>query len=305
MIRCCALRDYSRRPFLARVGGFLRVATLAVIGLAIVLLIALRSARATAAEALLGFGSELMRWPQMHAHSGLRTLSVNGIEFHLVTVSTPLSVKDATEHFHAFCKEHGGVQVPTKLEGAARMAKPFLPSSVDGTFSRVGEHEGVLACLDTGGPLDVSALGERLGRFADTGDLSHLGQLRYVLSRRDGDTTTALVLWTEGAVPILAAFPTSGDTPGVDPEAFPRRAGSRRLLSAREHGEPYSATVYVVEGDSAELEHWYETVLAQSSWHVRRVKSTIIVAERGKRRIMVHVSGPQRGQVTATVLELS
>src|SRR5205814_7720020 len=95
------LRKCSPRLFLALAGRFLRAATVVLIGVAVVLLIALRSAKATAAETLLGFGNELMRWPQMHPHSGPRTLSVNGIEFHLVTISTPLSVNGATEQFHA------------------------------------------------------------------------------------------------------------------------------------------------------------------------------------------------------------
>src|SRR5262249_52756347 len=157
--------------------------------------VALRSANAVTAEALFGFGNELMQWTKVHAYGGPRTLSVNGIQLHLLTISTPLSVSDTVEHLRDVCKQRGGIRVPEKLVRSKHANGIPIPPLVDGTFRRVGEHEGVLTCLDTGGPVDVETLAQRLGRVADTGDLSQLGELRYLLARREGDTTTALILW--------------------------------------------------------------------------------------------------------------
>lgn len=296
------LRDRSKHPTFARAAGVARAALVVLFLAALVLFGALRSAKAAASEALLGFGDELLHWTNMHAHSGQRTLSVNGVELHLLTMSTPASVSDTIERLRGVCRQRGGVRVPEKLVPSKRAVPPL----VDGTFVRVSEHEGVLACLDTGGPLDVQALTQRLRRVVDTGDLSQLGELRYMLARREGDTTTALVLWTEGPARLFGASPPSDDAPGVDPENCPRRKGSRRLLSAREHGEPYSTTVYATEAaDPAEVERWYETALTGKGWRVRRVKGAVLLGEQGSRRLMVHVNRAKGGHVTATVFELS
>ena len=291
--------DTAARRMLARTGSFVRALAAIAFVAVLALLLAFRSAKAAAAEGLLGFGGELMQWTQVHPHSGPRTLSVNGIQVHLMTISTPLSVSDTLEHLHALCRQRGGIQVPPEL---ARATHPVI----EGTVSRVFSREGVLACLDTGGPLDIEALTQRLGRVVETGDLSRLGDLCYVLARRDGDATSALILWTEGSTPLRAAFPASGDAPGVDPEGCPRRTGSRRLLSAREHGEPYSTTIYAMDsGDSGEVERWYETALAGGGWHVRHVNGAALLAERGRQRLLVRTQRAKSGHVTATVLELS
>jgi hypothetical protein len=127
-----------------------------------------------------------------------------------------------------------------------------------------------------------------------------------MLARREGDTTNALVMWTEGTAALLRAFPESGDVPGVDPEGFPRHAGSRRLLTAREHGQPYSTTVYATDAaDPAEIERWYEAALTGNGWQVRHVKGAVLMAQRGSRRLMLHVHRATSGHVTATVFELS
>jgi hypothetical protein len=287
---------------LARGASLARAVVVVVFVAAVVLFAALRSANAAAAEALLGFGNELLQWTGVHAHSGPRTLSVNGIELHLLTISTPLSVSDTIEHLRGVCKQRGGIQVPEKLVRSKRSVSPFA----DGTFSRVSEHEGVLACLDTGGPLDVETLTQRLGHAARTGDLSQLGELRYMLARREGEKTTALLLWTVGPAQLFSAFPPSGDAPGVDPENCPRQTGSRRLLSAREHGEPYSTTVYTTEAaDPAAVERWYQTALTGKGWRVRQVKGAVLLAEQDSRRLMVQVNRAKSGHVTATVFELS
>src|SRR5215471_18753331 len=118
---------------------FARAVVGATLAVALALFVALRSANAVAAEALLGFGNELMQWTKVHAHSGPRTLSVNGIELHLLTISTALSVRETVDHLREVCRQRGGIQVPEKLVRSKHSGGTSVPPLVDGTFARVGE----------------------------------------------------------------------------------------------------------------------------------------------------------------------
>ncbi|HVW25518.1 MAG TPA: hypothetical protein VHC69_09115 [Polyangiaceae bacterium] len=297
----------SRHPFTFRVIlGCLRALLVFGLALGVALALVVRDVKAEAETALLGFGEELMHWANTSTHGKPRRLTLNGLDFKLVTLSTSLPVKDVVERLHMLCRERGGVLPPEEALRMPARDKGSLPRLVDGTITTVTEHEGFIACLDTTRPLDVTELARRLERVVEKGELSELGELRYMLARREGNTTTALVLWTEGSFPLLRAFPAKDDAPGVDPRNCPRPAGSRRLLSALEHGAPYSVTIYSVP-DSApsRLDAWYGDALAGAGWRVRRGAGETFLAEQGERRLMIHVDRSAAGEITATVLELS
>jgi hypothetical protein len=263
----------------------------------------LHAARAQVGEQLSRFGSELMAWREARANGAPRRLFVNGLEIRLTTLSTPLPVHEALGRFHRVCEERGGIERSTWLDGRPALASA-LPA-LDGVFSWESDVEGVTACLDTGRPLAIDELLGRTPRFAKTGDLSALGELRYVVARRSGRTTTLLVIWTEGTVPLLRAFPPQGDAPGKDPENVPRPGAGRRVLSAAELGEPYSLTSYVVVGATPEgLSQWYERELTRAGWVVTRGPGALI-ARQGDRVLTVHCAARSGTGAVATVVALS
>ncbi len=273
---------------------------IAVLGIASTLLF-LRAARAQISESLSGFGAELMTWQSVRTHTAPRTLSLNGLELGLVSASTDESVRQALDRFHALCRKRGGLSVPGAL-------RDRFPAGLDGALREETASEGFLACLDTGGPLALDELGERLGEFARSGDLKALGELRYVFARRRGEKTSLLVLWTEGSASLLHMFPEQGDAPGRDPNDVPRPAKTKRLLSAAEHGAPYSLSLYDAPGRSTdELGRWYRTALEAKGWAVSPGGSPgTLVARRASRTLIVRVATARRsGQVVASVLELS
>lgn len=249
------------------------------------------SAEARVGETLLGFGHELSGWADAHPQSTPRALSLNGLELELMTVTTHLDVKHALDHFHESCRRQGGIR-----EASA---------GVDGALRTEGPHEGVLACIDTGGPLGVSELAERLERFSESGNLAELGKLRYVLARRSGDTTTLLVLWTEHDARFFDAFPKSGDAPGQDPKEFPRAERMERLLSAAELGAPYGLTVYDAGQQEPEaLLAWYEAELGRRGWSVSRAGERL-TAQRGSRSVVLAIRGQKPGKTAVSIAELS
>ncbi len=260
----------------------------------------LGSAKAQVGESLRGFGAELLSWQSARLHSAPRRLRLNGLELNLVTLSRPGDVKSTLDHFHESCRKHGGLVL-----GPAEQAK--LGISSDGTFRQESEDEGVLACLDTGRPLAVGELLERLQRFTETGDLASVGELRYVMARRDGKRTTALALWTDGSAPLVASFPKTGDAPGIDPVGVPRMHGTRRLLSAAEEPLPYSMNIYAVDGQAASgVLAWYKSALVAEGWTVEEARQGALTARRGDRSLLLRATTASNGRgTTVSLAELS
>jgi hypothetical protein len=258
----------------------------------------LRVARAEVGERLLGFGAELASLPSMRAHGPPRRLSVNGLEFGLLTLSTTEPVRETLDRFHERCRARGGFSLPEALSGKL--------GSLDGTLRLESEQEGVIACIDTDRPLAFEELSRRLTAFGKSGDLKDIGELRYAFVRREGARTTVVSLWTEGSAPLFGAFPEKGDAPGFDPRDVPRPPSSRRLLSGKEHGMPYSLTLYRVEQAPESLRAWYERAFAAGGWEVvAKEAHGPVLLRKGERTLSLQVSLAREGQSVAAIAELS
>lgn len=260
----------------------------------------LRSAHARLGETLLDFGDELVKWQDFKAQSAPRRLNVNGLELGLLTQSTDLDVASALDRFQDFCRRRGGLAVPEAL----RRRLGARANAFDGVFRQESADKGVLACLDSGHPLTLSELEERLTRVNETGDIAALGELRYVLAKRSGARTTLLVFWADGAAPILQMFPKAGDAPGRDPRDVPRAPGGQRILFATEQGAPYTVASYRISSQGADqLRRWYRDVLTAGDWQVTSAQHGLL-ARRNGRSILVVVSTAASGGATATLAEL-
>lgn len=265
----------------------------------------LRSAEAHIGEALHGFGAVLLDWHDTTLDSAPRQLSLNGLSFRLLTASTPLSVGETLERIRASCQHSS--ERPSPEELLLRRTATTEPGPLDGTYLDASDSEGVVACVDTGHRLGVPELIDRLTALSSTGDLASLGELRYAVARRSGDTTTVLILWTEGAFPLLHAFPKKGDVPGMDPEGIPRPVSSRRVLSAAEQGAPYKVTAYAVGSMAPDaLREWYERSLKERGFATTRSRDhATLVARQGDRTVVVRTRGASQGEAVVTIVELS
>lgn len=282
--------------------AFARASSCLLVILMVLLAGCLRSAHARLGEALLGFGDQLAKLQDLRANSAPRQLNINGLSLGVLTLSTDLAVPAALDRFQSLCRQRGGLQVPPALANRLGPAR----SAFDATFRQEGQGEGVLACIDSGHPMSLEQLTERLAAMQNTGDLAALGELRYVFARRSGATTTLLVFWTDSSAPLLELFPPSGDAPGRDPENVPRPEASRRILSATEHGAPYHLTLYKAGDQSPQaLAGWYRAALEAGGWHVAPGGAPASLrAQRLGRNIIVACSPAKDGAAIATVAEL-
>ena len=103
---------------------------------------------------------------------------------------------------------------------------------------RVGQG----ACFRYSGARSVPG---RLWDFVRDGDLSSLGQARYVLARRaPGDAGThVLELWAPGALSLRALL-DGPDATSREAEPVPPPPGAEPLLEARVEGEPQAVRLY-------------------------------------------------------------
>lgn len=290
----------SNSKWAPRLWGFARASLVVALLACAALGLGLRNARADFGERLLGFGAELPRWDGFRFDSTPRRVSLNGVELELVAANTALSVGEALDRLEGVCAARAGI------DGADQVSRLLLePAARPGGWlepriRRESDSEGVIACLDTGGPVSVRDLTARLQAFARTGDLNAVGALRYALAQRHGNRTSVLFIWTEGAVPLLQMFPKVGDAPGIDPKAVPRPDGAGRLLSGAEHGAPYSFTVYRTRAASAdELLAWYRQSLSTSGFVVSDAPSGALWARQGDRTLLVRAARGRVGVVSA------
>jgi len=249
-----------------------RVAALALVLAVVSLLVSARSAAARMGDVLRTFAEKTMLdVPGARYASGPRVLSINGVRVHVVTASVDADVGVALDHFESMCAARGGVEGADRILANAAVRTAVLrrrKSILDGVFRSETAGGGTVACLDTGGALAASDLARRLERFAKTGDLAAIGELRYALARRTARGASLLLLWTEGPAPLVSMFPPAGDAPGADPPGLPRPPETRRLLSASELGMPYGTFLYASRVPVAKLEAFYATELPKLGFRV-------------------------------------
>jgi hypothetical protein len=229
----------------------------------------------------------------------------------LRTLTTDQSVGSVLEKFHAVCRTRAGIQAPDAVlkSGVGTTTREWVPG--DGVLRVEAEGEGALACIDTGGPLPLASLLQRLEQFAKDGDLSHVGELRYVLARKRGGKSAVFLAWTEGSVPLFAMFPKSGDAPGRDTPEVPRAPGLRRLLSSWEEGQPYSVGLYAsASSDVRATASFYRTELARLGWNLDQrpgsepANRVTVVARKQGRVLLVRVARASAGGLTVSIAEL-
>jgi hypothetical protein len=277
---------------------------------------AYHGARAQMSESFFGVGEQMMQYTDARRQDAPRDLVLNGqtIRFSSGTASQdPEVVLDA---FEARCASVDG-QFLQQLEAIAA-DHPDAPRQAPTSNPTVREwngRTGYIACLDMGAQsVPVTELAQRIGRFGATGDVSEIGDMRYVFIERGGsedETRTHFVaMWTQGTFDVDAMFPERGDAPGRDVPDVSRPPESRRTLSGYERGQPYGLTVYASRDGAAILESHFRHTLRVHGWQVvegREGRASddpiVIVAEKGRRTVTVVVEPDLRnGGATAAVL---
>lgn len=288
-----------------RLFGMFRVLGLAALMLGAVTALTLHRAQAQLKESLSGLGQQIIQLDGFLPHSAPRKLFVNGLEFNVETVGTPLGVTDALNRFQGLCHSVGQVDLPVAVRQKLESGSTDSPLAGAGVIRQDADNEGYVGCLDVGAHLNGEGLLAHLVEFGKTQNLRSIGQLRYAMARRHEGTTTLVVLWTEGDTKLSEMFPKNADVPGRDLDGIPRPTEGRRLLSAFEHAMPYGIAAYRIEGLSkVTVLANYKAQLRQLGWKLHDVGSRLTQAEKDGRRVLLRVTEKRLGAVILTVSDL-
>jgi hypothetical protein len=254
--------------------GILR-GTLRVLGLLTVIagissVFAVRHALASAEGEAQKVGQRLLRHLGPLVLGEATSVQVNGSQLFVSATATELEPDVVIDRFGAFCREHSGLHPTAALELAKLAGGRPLPQALrdpsEWTQFRTepGDAEvAQMACFvrrDSGSLLDWFG---RVGAFAGDGDLSHFGDMHYVVARRLGPgRTQVLATWSEGKISLRGMFPADGDAPGGDLDGIARPPDSQRVLSARLEGRPYSVHMYETRRRPEDALRFYDATFA-------------------------------------------
>ncbi|HEY2733901.1 MAG TPA: hypothetical protein VGI70_07950 [Polyangiales bacterium] len=263
-------------------------------------------AHAYGEQALSRFGQHMLRYAGARHQTDPEEIDLNGAEFHLSTGTTDASVDALLDEFQRKCtQKNGRLAEQWATLGEKHHEKPSAHSPLwDGVFRGGGHDSGVIACAETGDTtLAPATVIERVRAVLATGELSKLGELRYVYAARDGFRTMFVAVWSEGPLNYRAMFPRQGDAPGHDPIGVPRPDGVRRVLSSTpNHRARATLNVYEASDKPAkQLIEFYAEQLPAGGFQLLTTPRHFIAARDGSRLLTISIQDDRHGRGIATI----
>jgi hypothetical protein len=232
--------------------------------------LAARALRAEVGEASQALGRQLIDLPDVRGVA--EVIRLNGARMQHARVSTTASIATVLDRFEAHCNSSPGPLAEVLDDIAANHPALIEEKGPKGSMRRAvvrheTESDGVLMCFVDDRASGLAGMDDILQALAETGDLSVLGQFRYVFAERRKDGRTKVVsLRNEGPLNVSRMFPATGDADGSDSRVLPRPPDSRRTLSASAEGMPYALRTYDSGKSRAELQAFYGAWMKASGW---------------------------------------
>jgi hypothetical protein len=276
-------------------------------------------ARAQVGESLMGLGAQMMAYADARSQDAPRDLVLNGEVIRFSSGTADRTADQVLDFFEARCaSSDGGLYEQVR---AVHEAQPDVVSAPPERGMALREDDGArgyVACIDFGSSIGFGELTARIDRYGESGDVSDIGEMRYVFVEQyeqDGAARTHFVtMWTTGSFNIGRMFPEEGDAPGRDIEGVGRPPGARRVLTGFERGVPYSMSVYQSREDEADLERFYRRALEREGFSFLEGQGhgaagasdapRTVVAEQGERMVtIVFTTDVETGGSSAAVIE--
>lgn len=208
-----------------------------------------------------------------------QAMSINGQRMFLASRVTTLPLDEVLELFEQDCRANSGGlaealgKLPAQLHGADIPEQLRDPSRWLTLRQQDGPAGQVTCFVRSDSPGKMKGFLARLAAFAKSGDLSELGDARYVVAERDeaAKLTHVLATWTQGQFNPLQMFPPSGDAPGADSSVVPRPENSVRVLSAETPDRPYALRIYDSPRPPAEILSYYTREMRVRGWSLLEV----------------------------------
>jgi hypothetical protein len=289
--------------------GALRVSLLALPLMAAAMLFLQHRAHAYGEAVLERFGQHMLRYADANHQYEPSELRLNGAKFFISTGNIRnKTVKNVMDHFHVKCQGRNG-RFQERWSELAEQRDVRLPrfgmGLLDGVFREGNDEAGIIACIETGQErLAPEQMMSRVKEAIHTGDMSRVGDMRYVYIRKDVRRTAFVAMWSEGPLNLKQMFPKQGDVPGNDPPGLPRPPGTRRVLSGYPLSVEASLNMYNSSSQNAtQLLEFYHRELPRAGFVVdTKPHERFLAAHDRKRSITISLSDDARtGHSVASV----
>ena len=305
-----------------------RLGQLALVGVFALLLIggwSYHRAEAQMDNGLMDLGARMMRYDDARRQDAPRELVLNGQMVRFSSGTAPRTATQVLDHFEQRCAQvDGGLgsYMADLQHDHPEMGATGEPPTAVPTMREEQDGRGYVTCMDMGEePVGIGELVERLGRYGESGDVSAIGEVRFVFAEQMGEGESAsthfVAMWTVGEFNVRSMFPDTGDAPGRDVPGVRRPPNTRRIVSSFERGQPQSMTVYEGGRSESDLESFYRDSLVDDGWALIEHPDApgdpalhtgdmprIVVAERGPRMVtVVFATRPTDGMASAAVFD--
>jgi hypothetical protein len=301
------------KPGPRRAAGVARVVVYVLTVGAALGVVSLRSAMANVGEASEALGSELV--PLADVLGERSHIVLNGQSVYVGNALTDSPVGDVLDRFQQSCHEHRAAssevwskvaqmrETFAKATPAELAASPHgseiasalgriaaMPIDKFGTIRTGGGDSGVVICFtqSESGPVDGKAAWTEMRK---TGDMSNVGNLRYVYATRTKQRTHVLTAWTQDHFDFKSfSAQGEGDAPGRDPDGIPRPPDSRRVVTASVEGTPYGLHLYESQKAPAEVLAFYDAKMTADGWTTLRPIGPDRELQRGYQKGVVEIA---------------
>lgn len=228
---------------------------------------ALRSAYGRLGESGQIIGRELAKFDDLLGTTS--RVRLNGEAMYVSSALSTESAHQVLDRFEAHCREHAG-GLPELFAKLPESLKKDFDENLEGGAGmgiarREADGEGFIACIAQREGGDIASLPKRMVKMLQTGDLSEVGNLRYVYARQTpGQSTHVITVWTDGPFNIFNIAPQSGaEAPGSDSEESPRPPHATRLLSVSVDGSPQRLRLYDVSAGRDSVIHGFDAEMSR------------------------------------------
>ena len=250
---------------------WLRVSAFVSVGLVALLIFNAHQARGQVGERMLSMGRELA--PLRDLLRGTQSARINGENMFLASTVSDQPLVEVLNRFEQHCLDQtGGLResfaaLPEAARAQVSAKAPAAWRLRHGVMREEKEREGMVVCVARHGQGGFRAWVADVRRFLHDGELSHLGQLRYVYAQRtETGRTHVLTTFTLGSFNVYRALGQIEPTSGARLEAIPLPPNARRPMTFSLDGMPYAAQLFQVPGKPEDVTRYYLDELPRLGW---------------------------------------
>jgi len=223
----------------------------------------IKVARAEMREQTIALGRSMAQIANAGNHD-VTPLVMNGERMMIASSVTEDSARAVLDRYEEHCKTSGGAK------GWAELKKDDATAAFgeNGLVRAGDDDEGSVVCFVRGAHTNATVR-EAFETFARTGELGHLGKVRYAYARKNPSSGRTLVLtaWTEDSFNLFDFMPEDGkDVRGDDFADIPRPERSSRALAVRAEGLPYALNVYKTSDGPGPVLAYYDAEMTRRGY---------------------------------------